>query len=284
MDSDGNGKVDRVYAGDLQGNLWVFNLKDNTSRLLFTAKDSSGKPQPITSKPTVIRHPSETTKVGNQPNMLVLFGTGSYLKQSDLANSDDQSFYAVWDDDDDNGAPNLILARSNLVNQALTTGTDSTLSIAARTTSSASVDYNLKHGWYIDLDSKGTEPSERVVTSANVYQGIVFFTTYAPSNNPCDAGGESWFMTMKASNGAPPDRPIISINSNRTIEDADVVTIANVTQAPSGLKLEGGAFGVRLTKDSFIIATPNSRQNLFHNLGTLIEPAGRISWRELRRE
>ncbi len=284
VDTDGNGKVDRVYAGDLLGNMWVFNLNDNSKRLLFTAKDKAGKAQPITSKPTVIRHPSETTKDGNKPNMLVLFGTGSYLTQSDLANSDDQSFYAVWDD----GTPNL--TRSNLANPTLNTGTDTTLSIAARTTSTVDVAYKTagtgkQYGWYIELDSKGDEPSERVVTSANVYQGIVFFTTYAPSNNPCDAGGESWFMTMKAENGAPPDKPIISINKNRTIEDADVVTIAGMTKvAPSGLKIEGGAFGVRMTNDSFIIASPNSRENLFHNLGTLVEPAGRISWRELRRE
>lgn len=284
VDTDGNGKVDRVYAGDLLGNMWVFNLNDNSKRLLFTAKDKAGKPQPITSKPTVIRHPSETTKYGNKPNMLVLFGTGSYLKQSDLANSDDQSFYAVWDD----GTSNL--TRSNLANPTLNTGTDTTLNIAARTTSTVDVAYKItgtgkQYGWYIELDSKGDEPSERVVTSANVYQGIVFFTTYAPSNNPCDAGGESWFMTMKAENGAPPDKPIISINKNRTIEGADVVTIAGMTKvAPSGLKIEGGAFGVRMTNDSFIIASPNSRENLFHNLGTLVEPAGRISWRELRRE
>ncbi|MDZ4263263.1 MAG: PilC/PilY family type IV pilus protein, partial [Pseudomonadota bacterium] len=121
VDSDGNGKVDRVYAGDLLGNLWVFDLKTNTSRILFTAKDKNGKAQPITSKPSVTVHPTQATTGSNRPNMLVMFGTGSYLTSGDLSNSDDQSFYAVWDD----GSKNL--KRDDLAAQSFDQGVDDKL-------------------------------------------------------------------------------------------------------------------------------------------------------------
>lgn len=286
VDSDGNGKVDRVYAGDLKGNIWVFDLKDNSSKVLFTATDSKDKAQPVTSKPTVIRHPTQATTSSNKPNMLVLFGTGRYLNRDDLSNSDDQSFYAVWDD----GSSNL--TRAKLLNQKFTEGTDTgDLKIEARRTENVNVKYGAtdgkQHGWYIELDSKGKDPSERVVTSASVYQGIVFFTTYIPSDSPCDGGGSSWFMFLKAYNGGPPDQPIISINKNRTIEAEDVVTLHGTTSAPSGLKIEGGAFGVRLSYDSAIIGTVDQKKgvaNYAHNLGATANLGKRISWRELRRE
>ncbi|NIR58093.1 MAG: hypothetical protein GWO02_00520, partial [Gammaproteobacteria bacterium] len=68
-DIDGNGTVDRVYAGDLKGNMWAFDVsasndgnwgsaysQGNTPRPLFTATDGT-TPQPITSQPTLADHP-----------------------------------------------------------------------------------------------------------------------------------------------------------------------------------------------------------------------------------
>ena len=288
VDSDGNGLIDHVYAGDLKGNIWVFDLKANTSRILFTAKDNGGKVQPITAKPTVIVHPSQPTSSTNKPNMMVLFGTGRYLSKLDVSNNDQQSFYAVWD----NGSARN-LGRSSLATQTFVEGTDSKLNIEARlTNSSVNVNYSAtdiskQYGWYLDLNKAGTTPSERVVSSASVYKGIVFFTTYIPSNDLCDGGGDSWFMFIKANNGGPPDKPIISINNDRLIEEGvDVVRLeTSVGKAPSGLKIAGGAFGVRITQDSIIINTVNKddgNRNLAHNLSGIGNLGKRISWRELR--
>jgi type IV pilus assembly protein PilY1 len=294
VDSDGNGKVDHVYAGDLKGNLWVFDLRDNVSwsaRKLFSA----GTTQPITVKPTVIRHPTQPTNDANKPNMLVLFGTGRYLSQTDLSNSDQQGFYAVWDD----GGSNRTLA--DLTAQTLTAGHDAALNINARVTEDINIDYSgvngtKKYGWYIDLynpDAASSEtlppPSERVVTNATVYQGIVLFTTYIHSADPCESGGKSWFMFLKDDNGGPPNQPIISINNDRTIDNNDVVTLQDTTitnKTPSGLEIDG-AFGLRLTQDSVIISTTkngDATNNFAHNLGATSNLGKRLSWRELRRE
>jgi len=100
-------KVDYVYAGDLKGNLWKFDLtstdynnwevayKDgSTPKPVFTAKGPGGLTQSITTKPEVVFHPEK-------PGYLVLFGTGKYLGETDIENTSVQTLYAVWDYGDD---------------------------------------------------------------------------------------------------------------------------------------------------------------------------------------
>lgn len=123
-DNNGDGLVDYAYAGDLQGNLWRFDLLpteltppggDPFSRAqtalenvtvadfkiayggkpLFTAKDSKNgvlKRQAITIQPSLVRHPSSY-------GYLVLVGTGKYIENSD-ANVDTSramTLYGIWD-------------------------------------------------------------------------------------------------------------------------------------------------------------------------------------------
>jgi type IV pilus assembly protein PilY1 len=99
-------KVDFVYAGDLKGNMWKFDLTgDNSSKWsvayyggtpiptnqpLFQAIDPSGFPQPITSKPEVMFHP-------RKHGLLVLFGTGKFLGMSDFSDDRVQTVYGIWD-------------------------------------------------------------------------------------------------------------------------------------------------------------------------------------------
>jgi type IV pilus assembly protein PilY1 len=119
IDVNGDRKVDYVYAGDLKGNMWKFDLIDsnahglagspgwvaafeqgNTPRPLFQAKDNLGQSQPITAKPVVMAHPDQT-----MPGYIVIFGTGKYLGLSDFSDISTQSVYGVWDygDDTDDG-------------------------------------------------------------------------------------------------------------------------------------------------------------------------------------
>jgi type IV pilus assembly protein PilY1 len=103
-DLDGNGTIDRIYAGDLKGQMWVFDLSDTSSAawetagatLLFTTKDD----QPITTKPTLSKHPTISDDGTNEPNVMVFFGSGQYLVDSDKTSTDDNYFYGVWDKGD----------------------------------------------------------------------------------------------------------------------------------------------------------------------------------------
>jgi type IV pilus assembly protein PilY1 len=101
-------KVDYVYAGDLKGNLWKFDLTDSdynnwdsaylesgpTPQPLFTAKGPGGTVQPITTKPDVMSH-------CEKDGYMVIFGTGKYLGESDFSDTSTQTIYGIWDYGDD---------------------------------------------------------------------------------------------------------------------------------------------------------------------------------------
>jgi len=118
IDPDFDGKVDYVYAGDLYGNLWKFDLTSNdytnwdvayksgttlsgtTPQPLFQAKDENGNPQPITTKPDAMFH---CEAEDGKPGFMVVTGTGRYLGESDFLYNSTQTIYGLWDygDDDD---------------------------------------------------------------------------------------------------------------------------------------------------------------------------------------
>jgi Tfp pilus tip-associated adhesin PilY1 len=116
IDVDFDGLVDYVYAGDLNGNLWKFDLTDASAsnwdvaykgapytngvgtnpEPLFQARSPEGVPQPITAKPDVM---DWCTTHG----YMVTFGTGKWMGGFDYTNKTTQTLYGIWDygDDDD---------------------------------------------------------------------------------------------------------------------------------------------------------------------------------------
>ncbi len=103
VDVNADQKVDFVYAGDLKGNMWKFDLTANNSsgwkvaysdgtydQPLFKASGPHGSEQPITTKPEVMLH-------SDGQGLMVLFGTGKLLGNSDYADTRPQSVYGVWD-------------------------------------------------------------------------------------------------------------------------------------------------------------------------------------------
>lgn len=236
VDLDGNGTVDRVYAGDLQGNMWVFDLSDtakdtnwkvaysqgSTPKPLFTAINAAGTAQQITTKPSVVRHPTvaSSSSPSNVPNLLVMFGTGQYLIDGDKTTTATQSFYGVWDKGD------KALLRSNLVAQTFLTGFAS----SARVLSDNTVDYTTKYGWYIDLDSASAATGERVVVNPKVRGDYVFFNTMTPNNAACSFGGSSWLMAAKLVNGGRPSDSVFDYNNNNSVDAGDKLAATVTTK------------------------------------------------------
>ena len=101
VDLNGDGTVDVVYAGDLKGNMWKFNISNKVSsnwgvalggNPLYIAKDSTDTRQPITSAPNVRTNKS----VGG---MMVAFGTGRNVTDGDRSDRTSvQTVYAVLDE------------------------------------------------------------------------------------------------------------------------------------------------------------------------------------------
>jgi type IV pilus assembly protein PilY1 len=99
---DPNSRIIGAYAGDLQGNVWRFNLASMNSAgwpsrgdRLYTAADTAGSRQPITAAPAVFRRP-------DQGHMVVAV-TGKLYDTTDPSSTQLQSAYGLWDQGSFNG-------------------------------------------------------------------------------------------------------------------------------------------------------------------------------------
>lgn len=214
-DADGDKIIDAVYAGDLQGDVWRFDLKSSwTATKIFDGVST----KPITAQPQIYVH-------GGYP--LVLFGTGQYLTLSDVTSTDTQTFYAVQDKGD-----GTIVTDGNLVPQtidkqqsvAVTQNDGSSVTFDLRQTSSNPVDYAVYRGWKMDLVVSGMSASgERVVSTALIKHGRVIFVTVDPSATKCEPGGESWLMELDVITGSRTAETVFDFNNDNLFDATDNV-------------------------------------------------------------
>ncbi|MEM7763782.1 MAG: PilC/PilY family type IV pilus protein [Pseudomonadota bacterium] len=231
-DLDNDRVPDRIYAGDLQGNMWAFDVSNaNTSQWrsdyrggatpepLFTATDASNNPQPITSRPVLARCPYDNSV---SPDIMVLFGTGQYITEGDKSSTDQQTFYGIWD----RGVEEL--DRDDLLEQfandpALTYDTT-----AVRIPSNLAMDPATEFGWHMDFPDTG----ERTVSNPLVRGSALFFNTIVPSaTDPCVIGGGGWLMSVDICDGSRPEIPLFDLNGDELITNGDVVADNNLTDA-----------------------------------------------------
>ncbi|MGM0413162.1 MAG: PilC/PilY family type IV pilus protein [Pseudomonadota bacterium] len=214
VDLDGDAVVDAVYAGDLRGNLWKFDVSStghsgwgiaNDGDPLFQARSPDGERQPITSAPQVTRHPEGD-------GFMVYFGTGQYLEpgDADAVGQGRQSFYGILDEGD-------TVAADDLLEQEVTwEGTVDDTDV--RVTSNQRLDHQ-HDGWYLDLPSAG----ERVVDSPQLRGGRVVFTTRIPSGDVCGYGGTGWLMELDAVSGARLNRTPFDVSGDGKVDGDDQV-------------------------------------------------------------
>lgn len=225
VDLDLDGSADLCYVGDLDGTVYRMSLEGSTSVNDWDISRLYNGSQPITATP-VPAH-AEGGKVN------VYFGTGAYLEKDDLTTLDSNTFFCVFDDHDGGSNPTLV-DQTNEINDP--DGAD---------------------GWYIDLPN----PGERVTEPAAVVAGTVFYTSYLPSAEPCEAGGHSWLTRVSYDDGSVPDdgevdgfdgerrmdmgegissRPVVDIvNENVIIQSSDAtITIEEIGQVFFHLEVE----------------------------------------------
>jgi type IV pilus assembly protein PilY1 len=108
VDVDGNFMVNLIYAGDLQGNMWRFNVSSSNPSdwsatppvKIFTGTAT----QPITTRPEVGPNPQGlppgSVGVSGSAGVMVYFGTGKYLESVDTLTppiQTTQTFYGLLD-------------------------------------------------------------------------------------------------------------------------------------------------------------------------------------------
>jgi type IV pilus assembly protein PilY1 len=157
--------IDYVYGGDLNGNVWRFDLSSSNINswnvsLLASLVDSNNIPQPITSIPQLSRSGSYR---------LVYIGTGQLLGKTDLSTSQTQTMYALVDNL--SASPTILNVRNNLFRQT----------VSGTNISNTVVNFAVNPGWYFDFPSSG----ERLTTDPQLIFGVLVFNTSIPSASGC---------------------------------------------------------------------------------------------------
>jgi type IV pilus assembly protein PilY1 len=238
VSTNDNGVADVVYAGDLAGNLWKFDISDTSAsgwkvalgttaapKALFTA--DSG--QAITARPDVTRHP--------KGGYMVTVGSGRYVDISDNAAGSTQAMYGIWD----NGSE---VALADLQQQSVVrTGTASngnsyrlsTYAVGLPADALLAGDNAItraaylagKKGWRLSLPTSG----ERVVTEPMVRNGRLVISTLIPSTAVCSYGGDGWIMEVDVFTGNR--AAALDLNNDNLVDSSDYLD----GTAPSGVRV-----------------------------------------------
>ncbi len=189
LDHDGDGIYSRIYAGDLGGS--VFAFKDDE---LMTFTDTVTVPECSVSQTVV--DGSWTAKklfdasadgvqrkifyapdaVAEELGEMIFFGTGDRADPGETAVVN--RIYAVKND----WSSSATLTETDLVNV-----TDDMIQLGTETEKAdVQTALNNADGWYFLLEN----PGEKVVAAPRVYGGVVYFTTYTPSDGSEAVAGD----------------------------------------------------------------------------------------------
>jgi type IV pilus assembly protein PilY1 len=322
VDTDGDNIVDYIYAGDLFGNVWKLDVRDadkanwgfafensGAPQPFFTAKDSSGNEQPITTRLEVGFHPTE-------PGQIVLFGTGKYIEVGDNASTGQQTqtFYGIWDRNEAQNSLSVI-TRSHLLKQEILEetlfqppGTPPPPAIETRITSTTPITWHTSAGlplvsgggelgWFMDLyNTEGgniLNNGERMVADPVLRDGKIIFVTLVPDVDPCGFGGDSWLMEVAAASGARLPETPLDLSGDGLFTVADYVTDSSGAKVvASGKKSKVGILPAPgILKDTTNAGTGAGREfKYFSGSSGAIEQVtesrgigaiGRQSWREI---
>lgn len=204
-DVDGNGTADWVYAGDLKGNVWKFDLTNadptkwvpafgleatdtRAATPLFTAMDTTDaqKPvrQPITTAPELVYMASG--------GVMVNVVTGNAFAAGDFGGSTRQSAYGVWD----KGAA---LTNPQLMRRSYARRSDGTVVVESST--AAVMDWSKYQGWAIDLPAGG----EAGLSDPSYDAGVLSFVSTRPKTalNECSTMPANTLYTVDPISGLP---------------------------------------------------------------------------------
>jgi len=283
VDVDGDFIADYVYAGDLKGNMWKFDITSSDesqwasaygAHPLFTAEG-----QAITTKPDIMRH---CTRHG----FMVIFGTGKYLGLSDASTTYQETVYGIWDYGDSPDEyvgsfnavsktfiPSNYLSGNNveLLEQVIsdvgdfrtTSDNSANWSVAADNSTAPGADsmpdpkgtstQGATVGWYANF----VTPGERLARDIIIRNGYAIVITVIPNDSPCSGGGASVLYEFKACNGGSPDFPVFDVNGDATLDEEDKVGGNN---GGGGGDYPTGKEFTTIVHDPVFLRLPNNEQ------------------------
>ena len=296
IDTDLNGTVDIVYAGDLQGNVYRFDLsgtsesvwQSSSVQTLYTATYSGdGTVQPITNAPIVIKHPSED-------GFIVIVGTGSYITNADATSTDIQSIYGLWDDLADPSDSITPVTTARLQEQTFTNQAATVNGFTVRTLTDNSITWGhngtKKEGWFIDLDvpvagGGAVEfPGERAIRNFQIRGNFMFVNTVIPkASTACNTGPGGFELGFLPETGGSGENTVFDTNGDGIFDADDNVNATDgAANVASGLRFDDatptdssfiGNRKVTQTSDKKIRSTATNTDGG--------NKTGRHSWREI---
>lgn len=300
-DANADGYVDYIYAGDLKGNVWKFDVTSSNANQwkvahngapMFVAKDAAGNLQPITSQITMAKNYLRTDP--NVGKLFLFFGTGAYFRNGDPTDKAVQSWYAIIDEGTTIAGRNFLKPR----------GLNSVFTVEGKTVRSfkpAVIQFDtngnvISHdmaswkGWYIDwlTPPANTAQGERITTPSAFYrftEPVLLVSSNVPvADDPCQPGGTGYLNAINAFTGGSLSESffLFSSYSGSTAIGSLDMDIGMVSQAAiftgdssTGQLVVGGS-GKTNSQDGATMG--------YQRVNTGVQPRGRLSWREIIRD
>ncbi len=207
IDTNNNGIIDTVYAGDLKGNVWKFDVS-NTDPALWKVATTGAVPlyqatTTLTGTTAVVPQPITTAvQPFRNPNggLQLVFSTGKILESNDYPMSApyQNTVYSLFERA--GNTTTLTVGRTDLVQKSSTFvsvgGND------IRAIQRGTVDYVTKKGWYLDL----TAPSEAVVFNPLVLSSTqIFIRSIGPTgaSDGCRVPERALDLNLNVLSGTP---------------------------------------------------------------------------------
>lgn len=282
VDYDGDRIIDAIYAGDLQGRLWKWDVTSATNSVWDFAV--GGKPMFTTAAGQPITAPVEVGKVpsGASGKAMVYFGTGRYLLSGDEASKTKQAFYGLLD----NGTA-IPTTGSPLVKQTIVYE-----SANARVVSNNALNWKSDRGWYLDLvPPSNALQGERVLSVPLLRFGRVIFNTSIPSADPCVLGGTGWLMELDAATGANLTYSALDMNNDGLFNEGDYVIIGKDNKGNDIKSPVAGKASGSMSLNQPTVITAGAKEYKFNSdikkgISVTTEKSGtsnpRSSWRQLQ--
>ena len=250
IDSDQNGSIDLVYAGDLMGNVWKFDFTGASNsawkvafggKPLFTATDggSPAQAQPITAKIQVSKHPKK--------GLMVYFGTGKYFESGDNTDLSKQTLYGVQDECGIgvSGAgcgsisTSAKVARSELLVQSIIY--EGAQSFSGNTWEIRQFSQNTptvnQRGFLVDLvPPSNTKQGERILTAPILWRDRIIYVSSIPDDDACAGGGSSWIIELAPYSGARTDFSVFDLARDGSYGSSNLYN----NKVVSGRRVVGG--------------------------------------------
>ena len=303
-DLDGDHITDYVYAGDLNGHVWRFDLTSNdpanwasAATPLFTAQSG----QPITSQLLVI----SVNTPGSPSRLMIEFGTGERTQITNLAAaqfvSGTQSIYGIWDwnlsawNAMEPGAAYAGLApaatgiaspytlsAANLAAQTLTPTSNGTVDgtnvpVCWQGSTLLCAGVNNQFGWYANLPTS----SEQVIFNPVFFQGAFVVNSTVPANNvatSCTSNSDTGYTyALSVANGGVFTNTFPTFTMNGTLI-TDPIEAGVATNAAGSVYVVTTAQGTANVVYQTISGTPGAQRiNIPSNI-----KAKRLTWIEQR--